>query len=201
MEIGRTMWEVIINLDMKNEEIKKRMESPEYLRIMKKCFRDWSAAESEKKRRLVRNLLINAASTRVVKDDMVMLFISWIDEYTEAHFEVIREIYHKRGITRKEIATKVYNQSQIREDSAEADLFKLIIHDLSVGHIARQHREKDAQGNFLKERRQKKRGNNPYVKTAFDDEKQYELTALGEQFVHYTMNEETIKITGKTEVT
>ena len=25
--------------------------------------------------------------------------------------------------------------------------------------------------------------------SAFDDEKQYELTELGKQFVHYTMNE------------
>ena len=27
------------------------------------------------------------------------------------------------------------------------------------------------------------------VNTAFDDEKQHELTELGKQFVHYTMNE------------
>ena len=75
----------------------------------------------------------------------------------------------------------------VREDSAEADLFKLIVHDLSVGHIARQHREKDRYGNFLRSRTRQRRG--PTLVSAFDDEKEYHLTELGKQFVHYTMNE------------
>ena len=33
------------------------------------------------------------------------------------------------------------------------------------------------------------------MKSAFDDSEQYELTALGEQFVHYAMTEVTLKIT------
>ena len=32
------------------------------------------------------------------------------------------------------------------------------------------------------------------MKSAFDDEKGYELTALGRQFVHYAMNEITPKL-------
>jgi hypothetical protein len=33
------------------------------------------------------------------------------------------------------------------------------------------------------------------MKSAFDDTEAYELTALGQQFVHYAMTELTVKIT------
>jgi hypothetical protein len=78
----------------------------------------------------------------------------------------------------------------VREDSAEADLFKLLIHDLSTGHVIRQHRQVDYYGNFIKSAPKKRAGTvSQVMASAFDDEKQYELTELGKQFVHYTMNE------------
>ena len=61
-EIGITVLEVMARLDETDEEIRKRIESPEYLQLVKKCFRDWSAAESEEKRRLIRNLLEQCCS-------------------------------------------------------------------------------------------------------------------------------------------
>jgi hypothetical protein len=88
----------------------------------------------------------------------------------------------------------------VREDSAEADLFKLLVHDLSTGHVIRQHREKDYNGNFIKkEPHRKGRGEASRAMTsAFDDDKQYELTELGKQFVHYTMNEIVPRIAAST---
>src|ERR1700682_6371126 len=80
-EIGMTIFEVMARLDQNDEEIRQRVESPEYLWLVKKCFRDWSAAESEEKRRLIRNLLSNAAATRICTDDVVSMFIKWIDIY------------------------------------------------------------------------------------------------------------------------
>ena len=76
-----------------------------------------------------------------------------------------------------------------REDSAEADLFKLLIHELTTGYVVRQHRETDYQGNFIKQRPQKSASTSTTMKSAFADDKQYELTELGKQFVHYAMNE------------
>jgi hypothetical protein len=188
-EIGLTIMEIMSRLDQNDEEVRRRIESPEYLRLVKKCFRDWSAAESEEKRRLVRNLLSNAAATRICQDDVVAMFIKWIDIYSETHFAVIREIYKAPGITRQEIWGVIHGQ-QVREDSAEADLFKLLIYDLSTGHVIRQHREKDYYGNFVKSAPKKYAGAaSRTMASAFDDEKQYELTELGKQFVHYTMNE------------
>ena len=74
------------------------------------------------------------------------------------------------------------------EDSAEADLYKLLIRDLSTGSVIRQHRESNAYGEFVKKPR-KKRTSGDTLKSAFDEEESYELTELGVQFVHYTMEE------------
>jgi hypothetical protein len=188
-EIGITILEIMARVDLADDKIQERMESPEYLRLIKKCFRDWSAAESEEKRKLIRNLLSNAAATRICTDDVISMFINWIEKYSESHFAVIRQIFKKPGVTRQEIWGAIHG-AQVREDSAEADLFKLLIHDLSMGHVIRQHREVDYSGNFVKTQPNRQKG--PASRTmasAFDDDKQYELTELGKQFVHYTMNE------------
>lgn len=188
-EIGLTLYEVMIRIDQTDERVRERIESPEYLGLIKKCFRNWSAAESDEKRVLIRNLLSNAAASELTGDDVIRLFIEWIDQYSEAHFKVIREIFSNPGVTRLQIWRNLHGDTH-REDSAEADLFKLIVHELSVGHIARQHREVDYYGNFVPQARRKPtKGRGQAYTSAFDDEKQYVLTELGKQFVHYTMNE------------
>lgn len=188
-EIGVTIMEVMARLDQSDREIQRRIESPEYLKLIKKAFRDWSAAESEDKRILIRNLLANAAATKICSDDVVRMFIGWIDKYSEPHFAVIREIFNNDGITRQEIWEKIHG-GIAREDSADADLFKLLFADLTIGHVVRQHREVDYQGNFIKQRpRKTTRMGSQFATSAFDDNKNYELTELGRQFVHYTMNE------------
>lgn len=195
-EIGVTLAEVILRLDSSDPQIEQRVQSPEYLSLVKKCFRDWSAAESENKRVLIRNLLANAAACSLTTDDVLRLFIEWIGKYSEAHFKVIACVYRNTGISRQQIWTQVHGV-RVREDSAEADLFKTIIHDLTVGHVIRQHRETDANGQFLKKARQSSRGSmTRHMKSAFDDNEQYELTGLGRQFVHYTMNEVVPKLAG-----
>ena len=76
------------------------------------------------------------------------------------------------------------------EDSAEADLFRLLIHDLSTGRVIRQHRETTLSGEFLKKPRTRTRGRaSATMKSAFDDEDPYVLSELGQQFVHFTMED------------
>lgn len=193
-EIGVTIMEVMIRLDQNDENIQKRIESPEYLKLIKKSFRDWSAAESEEKRILIRNLLANSASTQICSDDVIRMFIEWISKFSETHFAVIREIHQKTGITRQEIWKNIHG-GDVRENSAEADLFKLLIYDLSTGHVIRQHREKDYYGNFIPRKTPRsRRSGGQQMTSAFDDDKEYELTELGKQFVHYTMSEIVPKI-------
>jgi hypothetical protein len=187
-EIGVTIAEILSRVNLNDEKVRERLESPEYLKLIKKAFRDWSAAESEEKRVLIRNLLVNAASHKICTDDVVRMFIQWIELYSEAHFAVIKHIYKQEGSTRYAIWMGVHGE-RAREDSAEADLFKLLIHDLSTGHVIRQHREKDYYGNFVKATPKPRGEASTTMASAFDNEKRYELTELGKQFVRYTMED------------
>lgn len=185
-----TIVEVMMRLDLHDEEISKRVESAEYQSLLRKAFREWGAVESEKKRVFIRNILTNAAADTPTSDDVVRLFLDWISMYSEFHFAVIAEIYKRPGITRFGMWTNL-GRKTVREDSAEADLYKLLIRDLSTGGIIRQHRETDYYGNFIKKQTGGRRsgGGSREMKSAFDDEEEYELTQLGEQFVHYAMTD------------
>jgi len=199
-EIGQTMFEILARLDLTDEETAKRMESPEYLSLVKKAFRDWSAAESEEKRKLIRNLLANAAGANVTTDDVISMFLSWIDRYTETHFKVIAAIYNHEGISRFGVWQEIDGR-EVADNSAEADLFKFIFHELTTGYVIRQHREVNYAGQYVKQtpvKRPKGMSSGVYV-SPFEDGKQYELTELGQQFVHYTMNEIVPRLEANTE--
>ena len=135
-------------------------------------------------------LITNAAGTRIVSDDIVRLFLDWIDAYHEAHFAVIREIHKNQGPTRYDIWVAVYGEPVPRDGSAEADLYRMLIRDLSIGGVIRQPRESDYRGRFMKKTRPPRRtAASTTMESAFEDSKQYVLTELGSQFVHYTMTE------------
>jgi len=192
-EMEKTLFEVVIRLDPTDEKVRERVESHQYHSILKKCFREWSAAESEEKRVLLRNLLANAAAAQMATDDVVRLFVEWIAKYSELHFKVLAMVQQNPGITRWDIWQDLHGED-VREDSAEADLFRLIVHDLSLGRVIRQARKTDSYGRFLRKTARQRRG--PFMESAFDDKKPYVLTGLGRQFVHYTMNEVVPKIEG-----
>lgn len=196
-EIGVTLLEVIMRIDSLDEEVRTRVESPEYVALVRRALRSWPAAESEDKRRLIRNLLANAAACKLTSDDVLKLFIDWIGKFSETHFKVIKILYQHPRSTRLEIWRELHGE-RVREDSAEADLFKLIMHEWSMGHVIRQERETDDAGRFLRAStsRPQRGTRSPYLKTAFDDDKAYVLTELGTQFVHYTMNEIVPRIGG-----
>jgi hypothetical protein len=188
-EKERTVAEVMMRLDLQDEKVTKRLESEEYQSIIRKTFRDWGGAESEGKRVLIRNILTNAAASDISSDDVIRLFLDWISVYSELHFKVIAAIYNSGGITRAGIWNKI-GKGPVREDSADADLYKLLIHDLSTGRVIRQHRETDYRGNFIKKSTAGiKKQSSDRMKSAFDNEELYELTELGRQFVHYAMTE------------
>ncbi len=194
-EKEQTIIEIMARLDLQNEAISERVESKEYQSLLKKTFREWSGAESETKREFIRNILSNAASTQGSSDDVVRLYIDWINQYSEMHFQVMGAIYNSDGITRGAVWSKI-GKGAVREDSADADLYKLLFRDLSTGGIIRQHRETDRFGNFAPkptQRSPKGSGPKPPV-SAFDKKEGYDLTALGQQFVHYAMTDLPLKI-------
>lgn len=196
-EKEQTIIEIMTRLDIQDEEIAKRIESKEYQSLLKKTFREWSGAESEEKRAYIRNMLANAAASRVTSDDVVRLFIDWLATYSELHFRVIAIVYNNQsnGISRGGIWREL-GREIVPENSADAGLFRLLVRDLNMGGIIVQHREVDYRGNTIpktQDRRPKGSGLKP-ITSSFDEEELYELTGLGMQFVHYAMTDLPIKL-------
>lgn len=187
--LGLTLGSIVNRLESFGEELQERIQSEEYLALVRRAFRSWDQADTEEKREFIRRLLENAGGTKLCPDDLVRLFISWIDTYHESHFRVIRVLHQKPGATRAEIWQEIHG-TRVREVSAEADLFKLLIRDLSTGSVIRQHRDTTPHGEYMRKGRAATSGRSSQtMKSAFDDVEPYELTELGKQFVHYTMNE------------
>jgi hypothetical protein len=97
-EKTQTILEITARLDLNDEKVVKRIESPEYQSLMRKAFRDWSGTESEAKRKMVRNILTHAADVTLTSDDVVRMFLQWISLYSDLHFVVIRSIYNDNGV-------------------------------------------------------------------------------------------------------
>ncbi len=171
------------------EQIQERIQSEEYLDIVRRAYRAWDRADTDEKRKYVANLVSNAGGTKLTSDDVIRLFVDWLDTYHEAHLAVIREIYRKPGSTRYDIWESL-NGTFPREDSAEADLYRMLIRDLSTGGVIRQERATTADGQFLRKPHTIHRGiASTTMESSFEDTKPYVLTELGKQFVHYTISE------------
>ena len=190
-ELLVTLSEIDNRFNSIGDEIEERVTSEDYLKLVRKSFKVWDDADTHEKRTYVANLLSNSAGTRLCSDDVIRLFIEWIRLYHELHFMVIRIIYVNPGFTRYDIWAEMYGEELPRDDSAEADLFKYVIRELSTGGVIRQARSTTEDGRFLKKRATKnvRQKSAQTMESAFEGTKQYVLTGLGKQFVHYTMNE------------
>jgi hypothetical protein len=170
------------------EEIKDRIQSEQYLDIVRKAFRAWDDSDTDEKRNYIKNLIANSAGTKICSDDVIRLFIDWLKIYHEAHFNIIGYIYGNPGCTRYDIWMSLHGK-EVREDSAEADLYKMLIRDLSLGGVIRQARDTTDDGRFMKNKPVKSTFKSSTMESAFENSKQYVLTELGKQFVHYSMTE------------
>jgi len=188
--LGQTLQGIADRLNGLGDEIDERVQSEEYLALVRKAFRIWDEADTEEKRRLVANVLTNSASTRASSDDVIRLFLDWIKSYNEVHFAVIREIFQNPASTRYDIWTGLYGDIP-REDSSSADLYKFLIRELSTGGVIRQERSVNEVGQYIRKRPRNVRriAASGLLESAFEDTKPYILTSLGKEFVHYTMNE------------
>ena len=185
-----TVASMIGRMEELGTQVDERLSDESYLGLVRHGFRVWDDATTDEKRGFVRKTLTNAAGTKLCSDDIIRMFLQWIEQYNELHFRVIRIVYKNPYSTRGDIWAELYEGEPVREDSAEADLFKLIVADLSFGHVIRQHRPTTADGRFLAAPRSSSRGRrSPTMKSAFDDDKPYVMTELGNQFVHYAMEE------------
>ena len=105
-----TLEQIVLRLEEFGEEVENRIRSEQYLTLVRKTFRQWDIADTDEKRRLLVQLITNAAGTRVADDDIVRLFLDWLDTYHEAHLAVVREIYKNEGPTGYDIWVAVYGE-------------------------------------------------------------------------------------------
>lgn len=195
-ELAATLNDIYGRFSSFGDDINARLESPEYLTLVRKTFREWDQAETHEKKEMFKKLITNSGVITLAQDDLVRLFLEWIEKYHEFHFAVIREIYKTRGITRGGIWERIRGEEP-REDSAEADLFKLLIRDLSTGSVIRQEKEVNSIGQFVRKTRSKGGGHSSSVhESAFEDTKPYVLTELGAQFLHYVTEDIAPQIEG-----
>jgi hypothetical protein len=190
--MGTTMAEVMNRLDLEDERVKARVESPEYQALVNKALRNWDSKQSEEKRVLIRNLLSNAAGENITSDDVIAMFINWIEDYNETNFKVIKAIYKDEGLTKAAIWEEIHGE-RVRDDSAEADLFKYIMNQLSQGYVVRIQRQSDSEGRWIRAKTAK-RSSGDTLKSPFDDKDPMVLTDLGRQFVHYALEEVVVKL-------
>ena len=132
-----------------DSRIDARIESREYLSLVRRAFRAWDRSETSEKRKSIADLLANAAGTELTDDDVVRLFIDWIDAYDETHFAIVRAVYNSNGVTRGDIWERMGRGAKPADNSADADLFRKLMDDLSRGRVIRQHREVNALGQFI----------------------------------------------------
>lgn len=176
-----------------------RIQEGSYLEVVRKGFRVWDRCSTKDKRDRVFALLTNAASTTVVEDDVVRLFLDWIDRYHDAHFGIIRAVFKSRGLTRLDIWRRMGGADKLpKENSSEADLFRMLIDDLSRGRVIRQEREYNVHyDRFVKpppKKRAPKGQADPFYESTWEATKPYELSELGKDFVRYVLQEAVTRI-------
>lgn len=186
--LARTLDDIVARFENFGDEFQERIQSQEYLTLVREAFKAWDQAETQEKRQMLKTLITNAGATKLSEDGLVQLFINWINSYHEFHFMVIKEIYKTPNITRAQIWDKIKG-TRPRDDSDEADLFKLLIRDLSTGGVIRIRKETNAYGQYLRADRttKAKTYGDQTMETPFENTKPYVLTRLGQNFVHYVM--------------
>jgi hypothetical protein len=185
-ELRDPLADIFSRLDNFGDQIQQRLESPEYLGLVRKTFRSWDEADTQEKKQMLKKLIMNAGAIQLCDDDLIRFFLHWVELYHETHFVVVRAIYRNHRIARGLLWSVIRGKPRPLEDSYEADLFKYLIRDLSTGGVIRQERQTDGYGNFVKKEspaRRQPAGN--VMKSAFDDAEFYVLTDLGAKFVHY----------------
>lgn len=198
-ELKQTLGDIMERLDGLGEETQQRIESPEYLALVRRSFSSWDEADTAEKREYIKRLMINAGATKLCPDDLIRIFISWIDSYHESHFAVIKQIsQNSEGITRAAIWDNLNEGVRAREDSAEAGLFRYLMRELNMGGVIELSKQRDAYGRAYKatSARTPRGMASKVVESTYEDTKPWVLTELGRQFIHYVLNDAVKRVDG-----
>ena len=192
VELKETINGILIRLDNFGDEVRRRIESPEYLVLVRRAFRTWGESETAEKRKMIKLLLIAAGAITLCPDDQVRLFIDWIERYHEAHFAVMKEVYQNGPITKMKIWKNIHpERSDLpRDDSAEAGLFGYLTRELNMGGIIHLDRPRNSSGQTMRTQRQSSSNSrSDTLESHFDNTKSWVLSELGKEFVRYVMED------------
>jgi len=188
-QLEESMESIIETAESGGLEGEARLEDPSFLKLVEHGYRVWDGASTDTKREQVRRILSNATVTKLGSDDLLRLFLTWVETYDDVHFRVIAALHRETGLTGADLWDEVGGR-ETRHDSADADLFKLLLRDLSTGGVIRQHREVTADGRMLKQPSRKgSRPASPFLSSPIEGDKPYELTQMGHLFVGYALDE------------
>lgn len=195
--LSATLNDIVTRLDefCTNTEVKaiviERIQSPEYLNLVRETFRAWDEAATIDKKDKFKKLITNAAAIELCSDEMVRIFIKWISQYHEYHIQIIGLVYDKPGTSPGAIWDTIfaYGKERPRENSAEADLYRTLIRDLQMGGVVRQQRDVTSDGRFRTKKGQRSNTPTGIMKSSFDDHDELELSELGQQFVRYVLQD------------
>jgi hypothetical protein len=76
-----TLAKMVGRLESFGQEVEDRITSQDYLGLVRKTLRQWDQADTDEKRGLLVQLITNAGGTRVCSDDILRLFLDWVDVY------------------------------------------------------------------------------------------------------------------------
>lgn len=194
-ELGETVGElkdvigqILESITTSDEEFAAKVEDPNYVELVRKAFSGWSRGQSKEKREIIRRLLSRAADAQNPDYPVFNLFFDWLSRYNELHFRLIRSLKEQGKATKFQIWEGMGGE-RVKDDSAEADVFGCLFNDLNLGHIVRKAGGRDpATGRRLKATRAP-RSSSPLLKSVLDNQTPQELTAVGELFIRYAMDE------------
>ncbi len=67
-ELIATLNEIFERLDNFGDEIQERLESPEFLALVRKTFKSWDEADTEEKRQMLKRLITNAGAIKLCSE-------------------------------------------------------------------------------------------------------------------------------------
>lgn len=190
-ELMTTINEILIRLDGFGEDVQKRIESPEYLNLVRKTFRAWDQTDTVEKRFMLKKLLENAGAINLCPDDQIRLFIDWVEKYHESHFAVMREIYLNQRITKGQIWDNLHPEGRPLDNSAQAGFFSYLMRELNLGGIIHLERTSNAYGQNIKKTHHSSStlSKSETHESPFENTKHWVLSELGKEFVRYVMED------------
>jgi hypothetical protein len=190
-ELVETINDMGVRLSSFGEHVQERVESKEYLDLVRRGFRIWDESDTKEKRLMIKQLLVNAGAIALCPDDQVRLFIDWIQKYHEAHFSVMKEVYLHGPITKGSIWDNIHPQGRPADNTAEAGLFGYLTRELNMGGIIHLQREINYAGQTVRAPRQTASGRtrSDTLESPFEDTKFWVLSELGKEFVRYVMED------------